>query len=139
MNKNAYQKGSSITFPLEFAEEEDFSLGKEYLYPTEVMEIQELVENCCDRMEYDGSMMYDEYPDKRAVERLAGQICLDNRCRRKKGIDERWLRALIQVLLSNEMSFRRKRRQHHKEHMRPGQGRPDLPPLPPQKRPPHKR
>ena len=34
------------------------------LYPNEVKKIQKYVDEECDRMEYEGSLMFDEYPDK---------------------------------------------------------------------------
>lgn len=120
LKKNSYQKGSMITFPLELTEvESDYIFSnKEYLYPREVLKIQQVVEEFCDQMEYDGSMMYDEYPDKVLVERAAGQICSHEKCRGNKGIDNRWMRALAQVLLCSEMSYRRERRHHHKKNLR---------------------
>lgn len=34
------------------------------LYPNEVKKIQKYVDEECDRMEYEGSLMFDEYPDE---------------------------------------------------------------------------
>ena len=44
------------------------------LYPKEVRTIQAMVEDECDKMEYEGSLMFDEYPDKLMMERLIEQI-----------------------------------------------------------------
>ena len=120
MREDCYNKGSMLTFPLELTEldGENYFSNKEYLYPRDVLEIQQVVEEYCDRMEYDGSVMYDEYPDKALVERMAGRICEDRKCRRRQGIDDSWMKALVQVLLCGEMSFRRERRHHHKRNMR---------------------
>ena len=119
MKENCYEKGSRFTFPLELTElEGDFCFsGREYLYPVEVMEIKRVIEEYCDRMEYDGSVMYDEYPDKTSVERISEKICEEKTCKGKGGIDERWMKALVQVLLCSEMSFRRERRHHHKKNL----------------------
>ncbi len=43
--------------------ERDMERMKE-LYPQEAKQIQKLVEDECDQMEYEGSMMFDEYPDR---------------------------------------------------------------------------
>ena len=39
------------------------------MYPKEMSRIQSVIDDTCDRMEYDGSMMYDEYPDRYPVHR----------------------------------------------------------------------
>ena len=53
------------------------------MYPLEIRKVQELVEEECDKMEYEGSLMFDEYPDreeeygndeKRQYDRYAGFI-----------------------------------------------------------------
>ena len=49
--------------------EKDMDRMKE-LYPKEVGRIAECVEDECDRMEYEGSLMFDEYPDKVMFERI---------------------------------------------------------------------
>lgn len=36
--------------------------------------VRPVIEDECDRMEYDGSLMFDEYPDKRMVEQLVERI-----------------------------------------------------------------
>lgn len=44
------------------------------MFPKSAKVIQPLVEDECDRMEYDGSLMFDEYPDKLTVEKLIENI-----------------------------------------------------------------
>lgn len=44
------------------------------MFPKTAQLIQPVVEEECDRMEYDGSLMFDEYPDKLMVERLIESI-----------------------------------------------------------------
>ena len=53
--------------------EKDLERIKE-LYPQEAKEIQRYVEEECDRMEYEGSMMYDEYPDKVMLRKICQNI-----------------------------------------------------------------
>ena len=44
------------------------------LYPRDARQIQSLVDRECDRMEYEGSMMYDRYPDRLMLEMLCRKI-----------------------------------------------------------------
>ncbi len=53
--------------------EKDMERMKE-LYPREVRQILEYVEDECDRMEYEGSLMFDEYPDRLMLEMLVDKI-----------------------------------------------------------------
>ncbi len=119
MKNHSYVKGCCMTFPLELAEIEskELSLDNKYLYPVEVMEIQGLIEDACDRLEYDGSLMYDEYPDKICVENMAKNICGKCKCAHQEEISNRWMQALIQMMLCSEMSYRRGRRYAHKKNL----------------------
>lgn len=73
------------------------------LYPMEIMELQLFVEEECDKLEYDGSIMFDQYPDKVRVRNIVQRII-----NRAEGID----RSLVEVLLINEMLRRRMRRRY---------------------------
>lgn len=53
--------------------EKDMERMKE-LYPRSVKKVLEIVEDECDKMEYEGSLMFDEYPDRMRIERLADHI-----------------------------------------------------------------
>ena len=44
------------------------------LYPKEAKRILEYVEDECDKMEYEGSLMFDEYPDRLMVEMVVNRI-----------------------------------------------------------------
>ena len=113
--------------------EKDMERMKE-LYPKEVKTILSYVEDECDKMEYEGSLMFDEYPDKFMMEHLCrkieqevlkeeegntpaiiieetyqgGQGACGNR-RKEEG-----LRDLIGVILFNEMFRRRSRHRRRK-------------------------
>ncbi|MBS6194010.1 MAG: hypothetical protein KH828_00335 [Clostridiales bacterium] len=105
-------------FDQEMDQEKDLQVMKSY-YSRRAARIQEKVERECDRMEYNGSMMYDEYPDKFMMEHLCrkiekevmedamqdGEEDMDlQSMQRGRGND---MRDLIGVLLFNEM-FRRR-------------------------------
>jgi hypothetical protein len=53
--------------------EKDIERMKE-LYPKEVRKILEYVEDECDKMEYEGSLMFDEYPDRLMLEQVGNRI-----------------------------------------------------------------
>lgn len=53
--------------------ERDMERMKE-LYPEEAKRIQKLVEEECDKMEYEGSMMFDEYPDRVTLKVICERI-----------------------------------------------------------------
>lgn len=119
MKQSNYTKGNFMTFPLELTqlERESYPTANKYLFPVEVNEIQREIEERCDRMECDGSMMYDEYPDKVSVEAMARNICNKIDCRYREEISNRWMQALVQMMLCNEMSYRRERRKCHKKNL----------------------
>ena len=68
-----------MTYPMqnlyltEMEYEKDMERMKE-LYPTEVRQLQEMVERRCEEMEYEGSRMYDENPDRYMLEREAQRL-----------------------------------------------------------------
>lgn len=53
--------------------ERDMERMKE-LYPREVKRMLEMVEEECDKMEYEGSLMFDEYPDRFMLEQITDRI-----------------------------------------------------------------
>jgi len=60
-------------YDMEQQSEQETSMMKSY-YPEIAVLIQAHVERECDKMEYEGSMMYDEYPDKTMVEQLSQKV-----------------------------------------------------------------
>ena len=101
------------------ATEEDMRYVKE-MYPRAFREIQREVERECDRQEYVGSMMYDEYPDKLGRMRIEKRIfdtikSRNNDCKEGciKYPDDDWLKDVITVLLLNEMYYRRNKRRKY--------------------------
>lgn len=83
------------------------------LYPKRMRKILAYVEDECDKMEYEGSMMYDEYPDKIMLYCVAKKIYdavmpLQENEMGKRERDRDFL-DVIQVLLYDEI-FRRRGR-----------------------------
>ncbi len=68
-----------MTYPIqsiymtEMEYEEDMERMKN-LYPSEVRKIQSIVEDECDKLEYDGSLMFDEHPDRLMLRRISDRI-----------------------------------------------------------------
>ena len=64
--------------PLEYDDERKERQDMEYMksmYPDTVKYILPFVEDECERMEYEGSMIYDEYPDKLSIQLMCSRIC----------------------------------------------------------------
>ncbi len=92
------------------------------LYPKTAKRIQKEIDNECDKLEYDGSMMFDEYPDKEQLDRIIDRIY-----ERIKNMDEEpqleanslylypprrstnYLRDIVSLLLLSEIFNRRRR------------------------------
>lgn len=90
--------------------DEDYEYLK-YMYPKITRDILTLIDEECDKMEYQGSPMFDIYPD-RTTFRLSAKKILDI-CMQKN--PEQFpegnplLRDLVEVLLYQEILFRRNR------------------------------
>ena len=79
------------------------------IYPDTAKRLVPYIEEECDRMEYDGSMMYDEYPDRLQLRLMCRRIY----DRAKDGEKEpgSWLQDLIEVMAYQELC---RRRQEHR-------------------------
>ena len=85
----------------ELRAESDYLRG---LYPLSVKKSQILAEEACDRLEYPGSPMYDEYPDREFLYRELSGIRKRHPDQKEQGQEER---DLLQVLFVNEIYRRR--------------------------------
>ena len=91
-------------------QEEEFKLMKSY-YPQTVQRIQARVEEECDLLDYEGSRLYDEYPDKYMLYHLSSRIKESIQPElSSEAVRESFLDELIQVMLYQEISRRRCRR-----------------------------
>ena len=75
------------------------------LYPDVAKRILPYVEEECDRMEYQNSMMYDEYPDQLQLRMMCRRIY--DRMAEEEGETGDWLMELIQVMTYHELCQRR--------------------------------
>ena len=85
-------------------ERRDFEYMKS-LYPAAAKRILPFVEDECDRMEYDGSMFYDEYPDQLQLHLMCRRI-YDKAAKQEEQAGE-WLSDLIKVMAYQELYKRR--------------------------------
>lgn len=89
-----YQEQDTVTRDLEYLQE---------MYPVEAKKYQKVIAEILDRLDYEGSIIYDEYPDKWQIYRLT-QIVVD---KLKESGEEEPAADLIQVLLCYEIYKRR--------------------------------
>ncbi len=92
------------------------------LYPELSKRIQCLIEDECNKLEYEGSMMYDEYPDKNEIDKIVMRIYVvveKEQMIPKQDIEGQqvivpgrniWLWDNVQVPFLNELFYRRRHR-----------------------------
>ena len=123
----------------EYGEEKRDRRDVEYMksmYPMSAKKILPYVEEECDRMEYEGSMIYDEYPDRLLLYLMAGRIydrmkegekkeiameiekeqVETQELKRKKKDRGETLMDLVQILLYQEIVQRRCRHRRNCRH-----------------------
>lgn len=96
-----YQPEDTVTRDLEYLQQ---------MYPVEAKKYQKTIAEVVDKLDYDGSMIYDEYPDKWQIYRLT-QIIVDKIKEQQEEqpitMDWDWITEFIQVLLSYEIYKKR--------------------------------
>lgn len=105
-----------MIFEGEQVQEQEFALMKSY-YPETARAIQEMVEMECQLADYEGSRLYDEYPDRL----MLAQMCRRIRTRIEPEVEAAslpggFLDDLVQVLVFQEISRRRCRRHRCRKH-----------------------
>lgn len=113
-----------MVYPMPFVyddgrrEERDIEYMKS-LYPDMAKRLLPYVEEECDRMEYQNSMMYDEYPDKLQLRMMCRRVH-DNVKKNELFLERRGeteeLKELLEVLVYEELMRRRRdsRRRYQK-------------------------
>lgn len=109
-----------MTYPGYLRPDQESAILKdlEYLqqtYPGEVKNYQRRIAEMLDKLDYEGSMIYDEYPDRYGIMRLT-RAMLDVLKREEDKMQPdtpaapekwEWMEDMIQVLLCNEIYKRR--------------------------------
>ena len=117
---SVYQDGYRRPFYETYAARNYFNEEAEYdrdccrlqeMYPRDARKIQSMVDEECDRMEYEGSMMFDRYPDRLMMEMICRRIYRGLRPEDveedgRLHVDEKYF-MLVQVMLMQEMYRRR--------------------------------
>ena len=106
-----------MTYPMLLPNDDEKSMRRDLdymksIYPRTAKRLLPYVEEECDRMEYSGSMMYDEYPDQLSLLRKSKEVwesALAGEDFGEKAPVWEQLQDLIGVLLLQEMMRRRKR------------------------------
>ena len=98
--------------PLYYQQEDNVTRDLEYLqqmYPAQAKKYQKIIAEMLDRIDYDGSMIYDEYPDRWQIYRLTQMIAdkIKNEEDKSSDIDSEQLTEFIQVLLFYEIYKKR--------------------------------
>ena len=102
--------GDQVLLSGESMQEREFALMKSY-FPETARKIQEKVEEECELLDYEGSRIYDEYPDRLMMRVLGNGIF--HRMQKEaaaREIPSGFLEDLVQVLLYQEILRRRCRR-----------------------------
>lgn len=113
--QEGYRQPFYMTYPvqnalLEEAEYERDSRKLQEMYPKDARRVQDAVEDICDRMEYEGSMMFDEYPDRYSMKALCRNIyrkLTDQEEIKGMACEKDNLYQLIEVMLIHEIFKRR--------------------------------
>ncbi len=115
-----------MTYPLPlYYQEEDTAIRDlEYLqqmYPIEAKRYQKIIAGILDKLDYEGSMIYDEYPDRWQIYRLSQNVL--NRIKRQEETDkveaagskEKWdaVSDMVQILVCYEIYKRRHNNNHN--------------------------
>lgn len=107
-----------MTYPIKYPYKQENKAARdiEYLremYPAEAKKLLVRIAEILDRMDYEESMIYDEYPDRWQLYRLAESIVtiLKNEAKEKEeeitSAKWEWISDMVQVLLFDEIFNRR--------------------------------
>lgn len=94
--------------PMFFDDEKKEEWDYEYMksmYPDLAKRMLPYVEEECERMEYDGSMIYDEYPDKLQLRLMCSRIY--QKMMKEEMKDDSMLREILELLVYQELWKRR--------------------------------
>ena len=107
---------SSVLFDDAKREEWDYDYMKS-MYPDLARRILPYVEEECERMEYDGSMIYDEYPDKLQLRLMCSRI-YKKLLKEEKMEEDTRIREILELMVYQELWKRRcmYRRKYNKQY-----------------------
>ena len=99
-----------MAYPVPLLYNDDRNARRDYdymksIYPDTAKRVRPYMEEECDRMEYDGSMMYDEYPDRLQLRLMCRRIY--DKAEKEEENPGGWLMDLIEVMTYQELCRRR--------------------------------
>lgn len=99
-----------MAYPVPLLYNDDRNARRDYdymksIYPDTAKRVLPYMEEECDRMEYDGSMMYDEYPDRLQLRLMCRRIY--DKVKKEEENPGAWLMDLIEVMTYQELCRRR--------------------------------
>ena len=99
-----------MAYPVPMLYDDDRNARRDYdymksIYPDAAKRVLPYIEEECDRMEYDGSMMYDEYPDRLQLRLMCRRIY--DKAEKEENDPGPWLMDLIEVMTYQELCRRR--------------------------------
>ena len=99
-----------MAYPVPLLYNDDRNARRDYdymksIYPDTAKRVLPYMEEECDRMEYDGSMMYDEYPDRLQLRLMCRRIY--DKAEQEEENPGAWLMDLIEVMTYQELCRRR--------------------------------
>ena len=99
-----------MAYPVPMLYDDDRNARRDYdymksIYPDAAKRVLPYIEEECDRMEYDGSMMYDEYPDRLQLRLMCRRIY--DKAEKEETDPGTWLMDLIEVMTYQELCRRR--------------------------------
>ncbi|HBA69278.1 MAG TPA: hypothetical protein DCZ40_07970 [Lachnospiraceae bacterium] len=117
-NQKALPFYMTYPLPLYYQEEDTATRDLEYLqqmYPAEAKKYQKMIAGILDKLDYEGSMIYDEYPDKWQMYKLSQDILERIRRQEEKENPDKiipkekweWASDLVQIVLFYEVYKRR--------------------------------
>ena len=99
-----------MAYPVPLLYNDDRNARRDYdymksIYPDTAKRVLPYMEEECDRMEYDGSMMYDESPDRLQLRLMCRRIY--DKAEKEVENPGAWLMDLIEVMTYQELCRRR--------------------------------
>ena len=99
-----------MAYPVPMLYDDDRNARRDYdymksIYPDAAKRVLPYIEEECDRREYDGSMMYDEYPDRLQLRLMCRRIY--DKAEKEENDPGTWLMDLIEVMTYQELCRRR--------------------------------
>lgn len=117
---NFYDENSTYELMESYEDEVGDILYLKELYPPSFLRLQKIIDEECDKLEFDGSIMFDEFPDKERIRVLENNVfeIAKSKLTEEAAVnqawrglpDDGWLKDIMCALLINEMMRRRSRR-----------------------------